>query len=164
MTLVELLVVIVVIGVLLVIAVGTIRRARSAANESSALSSLRLIAQAQANFSAVCGRGGYSASLRLLGQAPPAANVGFLDQSLSSDPAERSGYEFRVQRPTDAVTIGQDCHSQTTASRYYVSARPFDFGSSGNFSYASNEDGQIWETATPIPPTEPFGTPARLIK
>jgi type IV pilus assembly protein PilA len=164
LTLVELLIVIVVLGILFVIAVGAVRRARASANESSALSSIRLIGQAETNFSAVCGRGGYAASLRILGQAPPAASAGFLDGSLASDPAERSGFEFRVQRPADAITIGQDCHGQVTASRYYVSARPFDFGSTGNFSYASNESGQIWETTTPMPPVEPFGPPARLIK
>jgi type II secretory pathway pseudopilin PulG len=164
MTLTELLVGIVVLGILFVIAVGAVRRARAAANEGSAVSSLRLVVQGQTSFSAVCGRGGYTSSLKTLGLAPPTANAGFLDASLANDPAERSGYEFRMQRPPDAITIATDCHGQAGASRYYVSGRPFDFGSSGNYAYAATEDALIWEIAAPLPPEEPFRAPAKPIK
>ena len=65
MTLIELLIAIVVLGILLVLAIGAVRRARASANEGSALASLKLVGQAEVNYSAVCGRGGFAASLAL---------------------------------------------------------------------------------------------------
>lgn len=165
MTLIELLIVIVVLGILFVLAVGAVRRARTSANESSALSSLKLIGQAEVNFSAVCGRGGYSPSLAVLGQPPPNSQAGFLDLSLAVDPAERSGFEFRIQKPVDAIVVsGMDCHGAVSYSRYYASARPFDFGSTGNRAFAMTERGEVWSVEAPAPPNEPFGPPASLIK
>jgi type IV pilus assembly protein PilA len=165
MTLIELLIVIVILGVLFVLAVGAVRRARTSANESSALSSLRLIGQAEANFSAVCGRGGYTMSLVVLGQPPPASQAGFLDLSLAMDPAERSGFEFRVQKPGDAIVVtGMDCHGAASYSRFYASAKPFDFGGTGNRAFAMTERSELWSVEGPNPPSEPFGPPASLIK
>jgi type IV pilus assembly protein PilA len=165
MTLIELLIVIVILGVLFVLAVGAVRRARTAANEGSALSSLKLIGQAEVNFSAVCGRGGYTMSLVVLGQPPPSSQAGFLDGSLARDPAERSGFEFRVQKPGEAIVVTTaDCHGAASYSRFYASGRPFDFGSSGNRSFAMTERGELWSVDAASPPNEPFGPPASLIK
>ena len=163
MTLIELLIVIVVIGILMVVAVSAVRQARASANESSAVTSLKLILQAQTSFSAACGAGGFAPLLATLGEQPPAGGTGFLDGSLASDPAVRSGYTMQLQTPGDAIIVGKDCHGLLTFSRFYASGQPLAFGSSGNTAYAVTETGAIWGQNAATPPTEPFGPPATVV-
>ena len=66
-TLIELLFVVAVIGILSAIAAPGLSRARMAANESSAIASLRVINSGQQVFWASCGGGYYAPSLQNLG-------------------------------------------------------------------------------------------------
>ena len=63
MTLVELCIVIVILGILLVTAVAGFGRARVSSNEASAIASVRAIYSAQFSFAAGCGQGGYATTL-----------------------------------------------------------------------------------------------------
>ena len=67
MTLVELCVVLVIIGLLLVVAVTSLIHARMVANETSAIGALKTVNTAQVAYSAGCGSGNFASSLVVLG-------------------------------------------------------------------------------------------------
>jgi type IV pilus assembly protein PilA len=164
MTLVELMVVIVILLVLMVLAVGALRRARLSANETSAISTLRVVGQAQAHFAAACGIGGYTPNLATLGLPMGSGHETFLDSSLAVDPLIRSGFTFTMQTPGNASPLGRDCHGGTSYTRYYATARPTGGLVSGSRSFAMTEGASIWERTGSTPPAEPFGPPATLLK
>ena len=71
-SLIELLIVVAIILIIAAIAIPNLLRARIAANESSAVSSLRTINTAQVTFQMAYPTAGYAASLAVLGPATPA--------------------------------------------------------------------------------------------
>jgi type IV pilus assembly protein PilA len=113
------------LGILAAIALPNFLNSRRAANETSAISSVRSIGSAQASYRFTSGRGiNYCASLAVLG----------VDQRLDSvlSAGNKSGYSFSC--------VGLD---QTSAlpSYYDTIANPISRGSfgTGNRSFASNE-------------------------
>jgi len=89
-SLIELLIVVVIIGIIAAIAIPNLLASRRSANEGSAISSLRTIHTAEANFMATRGR--YADSMFELGSA------NLLDRLLSTDPGDgiikKSGYNY----------------------------------------------------------------------
>jgi type IV pilus assembly protein PilA len=96
-SLIELLIVVAVIGIIAAIAVPNLMQSRLAANEASAISSLRTLATAQITFSATQGNGQFTDDLAVL-----VAN-GLIDEALGS--GVKDGYTFTMGGGGDLFDI-----------------------------------------------------------
>ena len=94
-SLIELLIVVVIIGIIAAIAIPNLLASRRAANEGSAISSLRTYHGAQMTYQATTGAGNYAGSTTLDRNAFTALNsVGLIDSVLGGSSATKSGYWF----------------------------------------------------------------------
>jgi len=142
-TLIELLIVVVIIAVIAAIAIPNLLNARMAANETSAITSLRLISSAQLAYATV--HGGVFTNLNGL------ANVGELDARFKKG-GNINGYEF------EEVGAGEitGTHSATT-SHVFISgvggwvAKPVNYGSTGRYNYGMGTDFVIRYQDKPAP-------------
>src|ERR671934_524937 len=96
-SLIELLIVVAIILIIAAIAIPNLLRARIAANESSAVSSLRTINTAEISYQTAYPSNGYSADLASLGGTvgsctPSASTACLIDSTLST--GAKSGYNF----------------------------------------------------------------------
>jgi type IV pilus assembly protein PilA len=128
-SLVELLVVVIIIAIIAAIAIPNLLASRRAANEASAVQSLRTIHSAQATFQATSGGGtNYAANLAALG--PASSGPALIDETLAG--GAKSGYNF--------VMAG-------AANAFCASGAP-DGTSSGTRSFAVGEQGVVYQWAT----------------
>lgn len=165
MTLVELCIVIVILGILLTTAVAALAHARVAANESSAIAMLRTITKAQFAFANECGRGHYAGSLEQLGVARPGRDQSYLGEDLGlSETPERNGYRFTVRPGADSESGFKDCNGSPTRTTFYASAVPVAAGRTGTRSFATSQSNGIWRRDGATPPAEPFGPPSEYVK
>jgi prepilin-type N-terminal cleavage/methylation domain-containing protein len=140
-SLIELLLVVAVILILCAIAVPNMMRARIAANESSAIASVRSISTAQATYSETYPDAGFAPDLNTLGPGPTAgnttstsANALLLDNVLGCPAGvgtaycEKSGYDFNITAATG-----------TPLNVYSANANPAAPGQSGTrYFYTDN--------------------------
>lgn len=111
-SLIELLIVVAIILIIAAIAIPNLLRARIAANESSAASSVRQMATAEISYNSAYPTVGYSTSLASLGGATPCtpsqSSGCFLDNVLTS--GTKSGYSFAAGAfggpPTSSFVVG----------------------------------------------------------
>lgn len=144
-----------VIAVLSGIAVPSLLRGRAAANETSAVGTLRAVHSAQLMYSLTCGVGLFAASFPQLVGAP--GEDGFLTPDLTSSAAPaKSGYRLTLAEGPNGLTPITDCNGVETATDYYVTAKPLTFGTTGIRAFASDEGHVIWQDVTGVPPVEPF--------
>jgi prepilin-type N-terminal cleavage/methylation domain-containing protein len=130
-TIIELLIVVAIIGILAVMAVPNLLAARRAANEASAIASLRTIASAQGIYQST-----YGNNVNFAANGPVLAANNLIDNVIGATaPAVKSGYRF---------TITGVAASAGVASTYEVIAEPESFGSTGDRSFYVNEDGVIY--------------------
>jgi type IV pilus assembly protein PilA len=152
-TLIELLIVVAIIGIVAAIAIPSLMRARMAANEGSAIASLRALNSAEATYSSVAGHGGYAIQLSVLGTPCPSSQVPFISADLSTDPSNKSGYVIAVFAATGSAAGLADCNGATTATAYYSTAVP-QYGTTGRRAFASTGNGSIFYDGTGVPPTQ----------
>ena len=119
-SLIELLIVVAVLTIIAAVTVPNLLKARSAANESSAISSVRAIITAQSTFTATLGNGSYAANLAILSTA------GLIDQALGS--GSKDGYNF--------TSIG-------AGAIFTVTATPMTFDVTGNRGFFADQTGVI---------------------
>jgi type IV pilus assembly protein PilA len=152
-TLIELLIVVAVIGVVAAVAIPGLQRAWMAANEASAIGSLRAISSGETSYAAVAGKGGFAGTLTVLSTVCPGSTTGFISPDLSIDPAIKSGYTVSLM-PAAASTPGQnDCNGVVTETVYYASASPRAQSYSGQRGFATT-GGSIFFDNTGVAPTE----------
>lgn len=118
-SLVELLVVVIIIAIIAAIAIPNLLASRRAANEASAISTLRTIHSAQATYNASTGGNSYSTGTQL---------TGLVDSTLNSASFTKSGYDFVMVSQADATT-------------YCMTAKPKS--GSGTRSFAVGIDGSL---------------------
>jgi type IV pilus assembly protein PilA len=144
-SLIELLIVVAIILIIAAIAIPNFLRSRIAANQASAIESLRVISTAEVTYSTTYGTG-FSTSLTALG--PPAAGqgtsstaAGLLDEVLAG--GYKSGYSF-FYTPTmyNAAT--------NTWNGYTLLGNPAIFGQSGNVYYYSDHNFVIHANTTAV--------------
>ncbi len=145
-SLIELLIVVAIILIIAAIAIPNLLRARMAANESSAVGTLRSINTANATYETLYGFS-FASSLPKLGGATAAAGVvapctaaNLIDNVLSAtNTPSKSGYNFNYVaanlNAADAV-----CASDTT---YTITAVPVTVGGTGNRSFFTDQSGII---------------------
>src|SRR5688572_30485635 len=140
-SLVELLVVVIIIAIVAAIAIPNLLASRRAANEASAISSLRTIHSAEATYQATTGLGINYGSLAQLGTS------GLIDTVLSGPSGQKSGYDF-------VLTTGTQIYCATGA--------PTVFQTTGDNNFGVETDGVIWKNAGAGPMTCAAGnlTPA----
>ncbi len=125
-SLIELLIVVAIILIIAAIAIPNLIRSRIAANEASAVYSLRTIHTAQTTYALTFPTVGYADDLAKLGgvnpNPPTPAAAGILDWLLgcASQPCPKSGYKFYI-----SSTAG------TPVSSYTANAVPLSVGQSG---------------------------------
>lgn len=132
-SLIELLIVVAIILIIAAIAIPNLLKARQAANESSAVTSVRSISTAQALYQINYPFSGYGTLVQLAGTEPclpTSANACLIDNSLAS--GVKSGYNFTV-----SLT------GSNPASNYLVTAVPQVVGSTGQRSFCSGNPASL---------------------
>ena len=127
-------------------------------NESLAIQSLRAIAVAQVVYSGACGKGGYAASLPVLGAPLPDSKEPNLPPDLAAAGAiTKSGYVITLGPAAGATDGPLDCIGRPTRTSYYAKAEPVTFGETGTRSFATNPANTIWQLQEATAPREPLG-------
>ena len=144
-SLIELLIVVAIILIIAAIAIPNLLRSRIAANQASAVGSLRTVNTAEITYASTYNTG-YAAALSYLG--PPAAGAqpsataaGLLDEVLGGTavPSVKSGYAF-------TYTPGADVGGRRDT--YEVSAAPSTVGTTGSNFYFTDMSGVIRQNTT----------------
>jgi type IV pilus assembly protein PilA len=144
-SLIELLIVVAIILIIAAIAIPNLLRSRIAANQASAVGSLRTINTAQITYASTY-NSGYSAALSYLGPPATGSNptstvAGLVDSVLagSANDSVKSGYGFNYV-PTAAV--------QGRIDTYTVTANPTTPGTTGSNFYFTDQSGVIRQNTT----------------
>ena len=134
-SLLELLVVMAVVITLSAIAVPHLLRARITANEAAAVANVRMLQDAQLNFSISHPDRGYTCSLDELGPAAnggiSATNADLIDNQLTT--GKKSGYRYEISGCADAAPN----------MSYTITAVPQVEGTTGTLYYCVRQDGVI---------------------
>ena len=127
-SLIELLIVVAIILIIAAIAIPNLLRSRIAANESSAVGSIRSINTAQVTYASTYPDAGFSPALVNLGPisgtSPTSAAAGLLDGVLgcTTQPCTKSGYKFNVGGGNTTYTVnGSPATPGQTGQRYFYS-------------------------------------------
>ena len=140
-SLIELLIVVAIILIIAAIAIPNLLRSRMAANEASAVGSLRTINTSEVTYASTYNTG-FSTTLAKLGGATPctasATTACLIDDGLAA--GAKSGYKF-------AYTAGAADTAGVTNS-YTLTSNPSAPGSSGQSSFYTDESGVIRKNPT----------------
>jgi len=131
-SLIELLIVVAIILIIAAIAIPNLLRSKMAANEASAVGSLRTLNTACVEYSTTYG--GYPAGLANLAPAATATSAAadLIDSVLAT--STKSGYVFTF---TPAAAVGGNVQS------YTISAAPITAGTTGQRGFFTNQSGVI---------------------
>ncbi|HUF22979.1 MAG TPA: hypothetical protein VMN81_02535 [Vicinamibacterales bacterium] len=161
---IEVAIIVTIVGIITIVALPGLWRARMANNEAAAIASLQRIVSAEMAYASVCGGNRYADSLETLAAPPPGSAEGFLPADLAGPAPDVGGFRVRLTRGEGAEAAGADCHGKPTYTGYYASAVPVRFGRTGARSFAVNTTGTVWQDVTAAAPQEPFGAPASPIR
>jgi len=153
-SLIELLIVVAIILIIAAIAIPNLLRARIAANEASAVSSIRTLNTAEVTYMTAYPTVGYSVSLTALGPAaagacaaPSQTNACLIDFALASAAATpKSGYRFAVNNGRVATT---------PVTTYVIGAAPQTFNQTGVRRFCAIEDAVLRFNANAAGSTTP---------
>jgi len=153
-SLIELLIVVAIILIIAAIAIPNLLRSRIAANQASAVGSLRTLNTAEVTYSTTYNTG-YSSTLADLGpgttQTPTASYAGLIDEVLSgigsaggtattANQSSKSGYTF-IYSPAAA-------DSTNKIDYYSFTASPVQAGTTGTNFYYTDQSGVIRQNST----------------
>jgi len=141
-SLIELLIVVAIILIIAAIAIPNLMKSRMAANESSAVGSIRTLNTAEVTYATACPDTGFSGSIaELYTGAICAGGTGIIDNVLSS--GTKSGYTFNYA----AVATG------AINTTYTVDTEPLTVGVTGQRGFYSDQTGVIRYTLDGSAPT-----------
>jgi prepilin-type N-terminal cleavage/methylation domain-containing protein len=147
-TLLELMIVLAIIATLLAVSFAEYRGLQARGNEASAVSSMRAIAMAQAQFALTCGNMKYAATLPGLAQPVPSSGQPFLSPDLTgAESFEKSGYIIRMAAKPD-FQAAPACNSAPVADGYAATADPTKPGVTGDNFYGVNADKVLYIDTT----------------
>lgn len=155
-SLIELLIVVAIILIIAAIAIPNLLRSKMAANEASAVGSIRTIVTADITYSTTYGNQ-FAPALTDLGPVVGggAANcqaAGLLDPLLSGvNPAsatpQKSGYQF-TYTGTGAATAPVPAGCAAGQAGFVIAAQPITQGTTGNRSFCADETGVLYDDPT----------------
>ena len=154
-TLIELLIVVALIGIIAAIAIPGLMRARMAANESSAIASLRSIASSQHAYMSSCGHGFYSTKLTILADPVP-SGAAFISPELGvADTISKSGYTLEMGAGSESMPAAVNgCNPKGVAadlaSSYWTSNTPLSPNVTGSRFFWSNAAGSIFQDTADV--------------
>jgi type IV pilus assembly protein PilA len=141
-SLIELLIVVAIILIIAAIAIPNLMKSRMAANESSAVGSVRTLNTAEVTYSASCPNVGFSATIVELNTGGVCAGgTGIIDNVLAT--GVKSGYQFTY---TPVATNGLNTTYTTTAT-------PLTVGVTGQRGFFSDQTGVIRYSLSGAAPT-----------
>ena len=146
-SLIELLIVVAIIGIIAAIAIPNLLASKRAANEASAIATMRVLFSSQATYQATGGAGGYGslAGLRTAGLID--AVVAAADTAAAT-PVPKSGYLFSAG--TVAIT-GLPAFDATSHASVHTDTSAIT--GTGSRSFYVNETGVMYFNTTPAAPT-----------
>jgi type IV pilus assembly protein PilA len=155
-SLIELLIVVAIILVIAAIAIPSFLRAKIAANQASAVSSLRAITSAAAMYSTTYSNG-FPASLAVLGGSGLATcnSASVLDPILSTAPNTRSGYQFNYQPQGLQISAAAPGCGAGGYYGYLATGAPAFNGVTGQISYCATEPGTLYFNSDGLPAATP---------
>jgi type IV pilus assembly protein PilA len=132
-SLIELLIVVAIILIIAAIAIPNLLRSKMAANEASAVATLRTLNTSAVAYST--SYGAYPTSLTDLGPAssPTSTAADLIDSVLANDPATKSGYTFNWSGTASNGVI----------SSYTITAKPLTTGVTGQRGFFTDQSGVI---------------------
>jgi type IV pilus assembly protein PilA len=156
-TLIELLIVVAIILIIAAIAIPNLLRSKMAANQASAVGSIRTIVTSEVTYNSTYGTG-YAPALANLGGATPcaasAATACLLDPNLSG--GIKSGYNFEALAGNGAGT------TQNPFTTFETDAWPVSVNSTGNNAYCADQSGVIQFNTTGAQITDAAGACAAV--
>lgn len=140
-SLIELLIVVAIILIIAAIAIPNLLRSRMAANEASAVGSVRTIVTSEVTYASTWGQG-FAIGIANLGGAvpcatPTAAAACLIDSTMSLAPNQKSGYTLYA---TGAGGTGTPSSPNTT---FETAAKPVAVGTTGQRTFCSDESGVV---------------------
>ena len=142
-SLIELLIVVAIILIIAAIAIPNLLKSRMAANESSAVGSIRMLNTAEVTYSSGCPNVGFSATIDELntGAICP-SGTGIIDNLLAT--GNKSGYSFTYAAATNGAPVN---------TAYTITAVPQKVGVTGQRGFFSDQTGVIRYTLDGSAPT-----------
>ena len=142
-SLIELLIVVAIILIIAAIAIPNLLKSRMAANESSAVGSMRTLNTAEVTYASGCPNVGFSATIVELNTgAVCAGGTGIIDNVLST--GNKSGYTFAYAPATNGAPVN---------TTYTTTAVPQKVGVTGQRGFFSDQTGVIRYTLDGSAPT-----------
>jgi type IV pilus assembly protein PilA len=144
-SLIELLIVVAIILIIAAIAIPNLLRSRMAANEASAVGSVRTVNTAAVTYNSTYNNG-YPSTLAEIGTVSgvtqPTCNNGmFIDSVLTG--GSKSGYTFAMGAGSAAVTAPPGCTTAGYTDGYYITSVPASAGTTGTRAFCSDQTGII---------------------
>ncbi len=138
-SLIELLIVVAIILIIAAIAIPNLLRSKMAANEASAVGSLRTLVTGAVTFSSTYGTG-FPPSLASFGGVPPATCTGadLIDAVLAG--GQKSGYNFAY---TGLIAYANPPPGCTGFNSFLITATPITVGTTGQRSFCTDQSGVI---------------------
>ena len=167
-SLIELLIVVAIILIIAAIAIPNLLRSRMAANEASAVGSIRTMNTAAITYNSTYGNG-YPPSLLAVGtttgSAASCTNAQLIDTVLTA--GTKSGYNFALLPGTVALTSASSSCSggYGYSDGYVVTATPITTGTTGQRAFCSDNSGVIrFNTAGTPSATSPTCTDTTILQ
>jgi len=156
-SLIELLIVVAIILIIAAIAIPNLIRSRMAANEASAVGSVRTMNTASITYSSTYGN--FPTALKQIGTTTGSTlgceNAELIDEVLTA--GTKSGYTFSMGAGNGSATLVSPCTTAQSTDGYGVMAKPVSVGTTGQRGFCTDASGVI--RTDPTGAASMFATP-----